>query len=298
MIHLLPTIFICTKNRNDSLNCLLEDLLNQESVETFPPIYLIDNSSSASSGELIRKFKAKFQNGIYMVHEPRQGVAFARNRALSIALEKNWDVIFLDDDERVSSNWLCNILNSHNNHPEAMIVGPVRPEVSTEWSSWCPGKKCWRRPELGDSEFISQPVGTGNIYIPITAIKQTGFFKEKFTSGGEDTDFTKRWINKNGKILFSRAALAWEPVTKARSEATFVASRIRKSTMIWSDIHIEFGGSTIYLYFKLVRDLLEGVFLFLVNNHGGSRRKHFKIYFGKYLGMKDFFSQRLPLRQE
>src|SRR3954451_21792829 len=48
------------------------------------------------------------------VHEPRRGIASARNRLIEAALERGADAIaFFDDDEILHPDWLVRLLDAH-----------------------------------------------------------------------------------------------------------------------------------------------------------------------------------------
>src|SRR5262245_41262573 len=103
-------VCICTFERIAGLQALLRGIerlrfgqLGDDQVE----IIVIDNSPSASASEACGAYAAGWRFRFRYVHEPRKGLAFARNTALSTAMESGASLIaFIDDDEMPEPAWL------------------------------------------------------------------------------------------------------------------------------------------------------------------------------------------------
>lgn len=122
---MLVTVAICTWNR-----CLLlEQGLQSLTAVRVPPgvdwrIVVIDNNCTDRTAEVVEPFIERLP--LRRVLEPVAGLSHARNRALA---EATGDVIaFLDDDARVSEQWLDALTDSVRRRPDGVAFGgPVDP---------------------------------------------------------------------------------------------------------------------------------------------------------------------------
>lgn len=94
------SIVIPTFRREERLGPLFAALAPQIAALTHPAeVILVDNSPEASAAAVIRPDFMRY------VHEPRPGVAHARNRGVAEAGGSH--VVFLDDDELPAPGWLA-----------------------------------------------------------------------------------------------------------------------------------------------------------------------------------------------
>ncbi|MGY1684733.1 glycosyltransferase family 2 protein [Geodermatophilus sp. SYSU D00867] len=119
------TVAVCTRDRPDDLHRCLTAL---ERMTILPAeVVVIDN---ASTTDLTRDVVERHP-GIRYVREPRQGIGWARNRALLEAASPL--VAFVDDDGIVDERWAEALLMAFHAHPDAgAVTGLVSPlELST-----------------------------------------------------------------------------------------------------------------------------------------------------------------------
>ena len=125
------TIAICTKDRSVRLQRCLASLLPQiergRSEGQAIEVLVVDN---APSDDRTREVAAALA-GVRYALEPRPGLDFARNRALSAA-EGDW-IAFLDDDVVVDRGWLSGLREAWAENPDAgAFTGLVLPyELAT-----------------------------------------------------------------------------------------------------------------------------------------------------------------------
>lgn len=106
-------------------------------------LVLIDNASNNSS-----EIQVLCHSGIEYLHEPKKGVAFARYLALK-QVQKNELLIFVDDDNYISSTYIEIALNASQAHPEwGCFGGPSLKADSLRFAKW----KSSLLPYLGISE--------------------------------------------------------------------------------------------------------------------------------------------------
>jgi peptidoglycan-N-acetylglucosamine deacetylase len=92
----------------------LESLRKQDYSGKFE-IIVVDNGSADNTAAIARKHGAKVKS------EPKRGVSLALIKGCSKA--KGEILVFTDADTRLPSNWLTNLNNAFNSHPQIVAVG-------------------------------------------------------------------------------------------------------------------------------------------------------------------------------
>ena len=93
---------ICTHNRAKFLAKAINSLVNQSISKSLYEILVIDNCSTDSTAEVVRKFSA--DHNVRYFYEPRLGLSHARNTGWYNARGKY--AAYLDDDAVADSVWL------------------------------------------------------------------------------------------------------------------------------------------------------------------------------------------------
>ena len=91
------TVCICTFNRCKRLKPLITELRKQISPIPFD-ILIINNNSTDQTEEVLKKLIEEEGIPLRYVTESQQGISYARNRAISECLDKDF-MLFMDDDE-------------------------------------------------------------------------------------------------------------------------------------------------------------------------------------------------------
>jgi len=200
--EMLVSLGIATYNRSAWLRRLLESVTELDVVPGVSiEVIVIDNNSSDATQDVVNEFTRRLQ--IYSVKEMRQGLSFARNKAIDLAAG---DLIcFLDDDLTLRNGWLSAYIDALASSPgAAFAAGAVLPAFETSPPRWvrnnlehlhgvfslvqpddnvrpigpyeCPlgGNICYRASVLRMHEFNTSLGRAGSSLI-----------------GGEDTEFTK-----------------------------------------------------------------------------------------------------------
>ena len=95
------TIAVCTYNRAQNLPKLVAELRKQVCQISFEILFIVNNSTDNTIEvleELARLPGAKLR----FTNEPEQGIAYARNRAITECMDSDY-LLFIDDDELPSS---------------------------------------------------------------------------------------------------------------------------------------------------------------------------------------------------
>jgi len=107
-------VAVCTRDRPDELRGCLDALRALDAPA--PQILVVDNASSDERTRLLVEHYPE----VRYVREPRQGLDWARNRAL---LEADTDIVaFTDDDVLVHHGWVAGIRKAFREEPAAVAV--------------------------------------------------------------------------------------------------------------------------------------------------------------------------------
>jgi glycosyltransferase involved in cell wall biosynthesis len=91
------TFAVCTYNRSERLSDLISAMRAQQCPVPYE-ILVVDNNSQDGTGEMLERLASAPGMTLRWVKEPRQGIAFARNRAIQESLDSDY-LVFMDDDE-------------------------------------------------------------------------------------------------------------------------------------------------------------------------------------------------------
>jgi O-antigen/teichoic acid export membrane protein/glycosyltransferase involved in cell wall biosynthesis len=114
------TITICTYNNARCLEHALLHISLQTDGGQLVPVLVVDNNSSDDTPAVVRSFETRLPNLRY-ISEPRQGVAFARQRAIS-ECSTGW-LAFIDDDNYLAPDWVISARQFIATHPRCGAFG-------------------------------------------------------------------------------------------------------------------------------------------------------------------------------
>ena len=207
---------VCTLGDNPQLieciNALVQLKLNSQ--------YLLEVLVVVNS----ERIDLTLPEGVTVIFEPQRGYSSVRNRAIS-AIPNGANVIFLDDDEIPSTEWLNALVTAHLNYPDDVIAGPVYPEHRNEQISYR-GLASMKYSKFEDDSFMKQ-APTANMLIPGRLIQEELIhFDEIFNfSGSEDTDLCFRLRKYGIKIRFTKNAILFERQKPERYDPDYLKKR-------------------------------------------------------------------------
>ena len=108
------SIIIAAYNEEKYLGQCLESLLKQNYPGQFE-IIVVDNASTDNTKVIASKYSVR------ILFEPKPGVAYASNLGAEAAQKEI--LVFTDADAILPADWLTNINNNFNIHPQAVAVG-------------------------------------------------------------------------------------------------------------------------------------------------------------------------------
>ena len=132
------SICICTYNRSKSLGRTLDSIARLNDINsTAVEILIVDKNCNDGSSNVVEAFREKLP--IHRVSESRDGLAYARNKAVT---EFRGDVLlFTDDDVTVAPGWLAAYEDAIRHFPDADYFGG---RILPDWGG---AKPRWIRDE-------------------------------------------------------------------------------------------------------------------------------------------------------
>ena len=209
MSDLSISIIIPTFQRPGDLMHAVRSVFSQTILDiTDCSLIIVDNDPEASARDAIETLRAEAPSSLTFIadHEPRAGVANARNRAIE---HVSTDLIaFLDDDQSAADDkWLEKLYKLHKEIKPAVVFGPlvtVLPKGVTDHRPYF--QKFFGRMDPSPRGFINRYHGGCNTLIDVSKLpKQRPLFDVRTNNSGGEDDFLFHLIKKDG------GTFAWEP---------------------------------------------------------------------------------------
>jgi hypothetical protein len=221
------TIIVPTFRREAYLPPLLGAVARERAVIPEPvDLVLVDNSPEASARHVTDGAPAF----VRYVHEPRTGVAQARNRGVAEATGTH--VIFLDDDETPAPGWLAAFAAAARGGAQAAF-GAVEPFYPMEPPAdlRAPLDRIFSRhlpaPAGSQVQHLRAYLGSGNsMFARTTLALVEPPFDTAFDRGGEDVWLFRHLVDDHQvPMLWCPAALVHETVPPDRATLAFLRAR-------------------------------------------------------------------------
>ena len=126
----LVVVAVCTYNGRNRIQRLIESLKKID----YPnfKIVIVDNNSSDGTFEFVNR-----QKELTVLIEERQGLSYARNRAIDWCDGSVDYLAFLDDDEEVDTDWIKRMLEVFFTDRKIVVVGgPYIPVYEVKKPNW------------------------------------------------------------------------------------------------------------------------------------------------------------------
>lgn len=192
------TIVICTYNRSNILKQCLDSLLKQTTHHYAYSIIVVDNNSTDGTADLIHTYTLKYNNITY-IKEFQQSLSIARNTGINNA-QTEW-ILFLDDDTKVTINYVEVALRVINTNAFSCFGGTILPWRRDPLPSWfldeyehTPYHTLTKETALPPTEFVFG----GNMAVTKQLASDLGGFDSRYglqgtaIGYGEDTEFQMR----------------------------------------------------------------------------------------------------------
>lgn len=222
-------------------------------------ILIIDNDPDLSAQNVFLDVAKDTSVHMSYLSERRVGVGHARNAALE-SLAEHESILFFDDDQVPGGNWLHAFVEALADWPDAVLTGPVRPQLPALSPAWAEGAWAWGTRE-GDHGQLVRMAGFGNLLIPQTVLSAyQPRVPESFVLGpGEDTVVTLGLSRAGVHIRHVAGADAVEPIPPARLEKKWILARGEAEARAWAKTTKYLGLSRIRLWLSAGKAILGAV---------------------------------------
>jgi glycosyltransferase involved in cell wall biosynthesis len=219
------SIIIATYNRAHELEITLRGL---EKLEHAPgddfEIMVIDNKSTDTTRSVAERFAGRFGRGFRYIREERQGLSYARNRAVK---EARYGVVaFLDDDVDVDPGWLRNLAAAYEQGDYAVVGGKaylIFPRPRPRWL----GERdegYLTKVDLGPDRRPAGPDELFGVNLSFKKewIERVGGFRVDLGRMGtcllssEEGELLERLVSAGGKLLYEPGAVVGHRVPTVR----------------------------------------------------------------------------------
>lgn len=183
-------------------------------------ILVVDNDPQASARSAVEADG----RAVYR-HEPRPGIAAARNNALDGAAHGDL-LVFIDDDEMPQNGWLVALLRTWNQTRADGVQGRVVQDFETAPEPWISSGGWFEKRTLPTGTAIGT-AETNNLLLDLRTVRRIGLrFDESLGhAGGEDTEFTRALVAAGGRLVWCDDAVVAEVIPDERQTRRFVLLR-------------------------------------------------------------------------
>jgi len=260
------SIIICTYNRAKYLEYALESLIIQTEGQNSFEVLIIDNNSSDNTKEIYEKFTNKLPLKYFL--EKKQGLSHARNRGIK---EAKYDLIaFLDDDAKVSKDWIKLGLEIARKQKVDIFGGPIYPYYESKKVEWF--KDEYEIRSHGDSpKYLDKGYLSGsNIFFKKDVFKRVGLFDPKYgmkgdeISVGEETKLQEIADRIDIKRFYHPQLFVYHLVPEYKMKVSYFIKRTIAGRIFQGEFWKEIGIKKIFLSFVLIFKSLIGILSLIV----------------------------------
>ena len=235
----MDSIVVCiaTYKRPELLRLLLQSIEGQRAVPFEVELCVVDNDPAASASMVLNQSTAL----IHAIHEPQPGIAAARNAALTYARPFARWIVFVDDDEFVSEDWLERLLEAADVFDADLVTGPVLPHVTSATPGWIIKGGFWVRQSRAAGDDPGN-IATNNTLVSGELLRRAPdvWFSEAYSlMGGSDTDFFRRLRPFARRFAWAEDAIVFEHILPERANVKWL---FRRATRI-GNINARYASS-------------------------------------------------------
>ncbi len=206
------SVIIPTQRRPEPLARAVRSVFAQTGVDLDTlELVVADNDAEPSARATTEALARGAPMPVRYVHEPRPGVATARNAGVAAA--RGELLAFLDDDQEADARWLHGLLQARERLGAQAVFGPVRaalpPEVRRHRRYF---ERFFTHPGPAEEGLTPRGYGAGVCLLERAALPdaQAPFAAARNLTGGEDDELFTRMIGAGARMGWTPAAFVWE----------------------------------------------------------------------------------------
>jgi glycosyltransferase involved in cell wall biosynthesis len=227
MAEPIVSIVIPTQRRPQSLrraarSCFRQAGVSADSLE----LIVVDNDERGSAGPVAEALAAEAPFALHYVHEPRPGVANARNAGAAAVCGAF--IAFLDDDEEAPEGWIAALLDTQRRFDADLVFGPVRariPDSVGDHRAYL--EHFFSRSDPAPEGLIDHYYGCGDSLVRRAALpdRPLPFSEARNHIGGEDDLLFSEMQGSGARIAWAPAAWVWEDPAPERINLRYAIRR-------------------------------------------------------------------------
>ena len=203
------SVVLATYNRSAKLTQLLETLFNQDKIKDFE-IIVVDNGSTDNTKDTLTSL-SKTNPLLKPIFHKLGNIGPGPARNLGVLRAKGEIIAFTDDDCLVPKDWLYQIQEAFNIHPQVSCVGGflqasenlLSSNIFAQYEKFNESQYRISKLEYFSNKLNELPFQTNNIAYRIKDFLSLGGFDESFgLTYGEDSDLKERGLKKGFQFLY------------------------------------------------------------------------------------------------
>jgi len=203
-------------------------------------IIVVDNDAERTGENSVKGFDDTISPAfhIHYYNYSKKGLANVRNELLEKAIGLSPEfIIFIDDDEYASPEWLKELVETASDNNADMAVGPVHSVFEKPVPDYI---SYWFRKSGSASTVPIDTIASNNLIIRTDFLLRSKLrFDQRFnTTGAEDTYFGIEARQAGAKIFSANNALVYETVPDARARLEWLIKRRYRGAITFTYILI------------------------------------------------------------
>lgn len=232
------SICISTRKRPEGIKRLLksisEIILPDRKYQV--KIIVVENDERKNIESICQYFKVYSNIPIFYFLEKNQGICFSRNRAVKEANGSDF-CIFVDDDQIVDKNWLCELISCQEFFQSDGVYGCNPPLFEIKVKTYI--IRFHTRSYFNYGTKLKEAATNCFLINKKLLDKIEGPFDLRLNQlGGEDILLSSQIVEKGGVIISNPKAIAFEVIPEDRTTLSYILKRSFRNGNTFANVHL------------------------------------------------------------